>query len=241
MHIIFYCPMKVSLLCCSIVASCCCLAHTLAFTVSSVKSSQSKLQIRSSTERHTSGGSSSFSEKPQISFSRKDGLTYPLQITHQGLTKIIHVEENESILQALERQSLGCTSSLGLSNIPHDCRRGNCLTCASRLISAEHSAQTNLRANVNNGLSPALSSDLRKNGFVLTCCSYITGPGVSLELEQNYELWDMVYRSRHSDVEQIGMEARARLLRRVDEENIGKWKKRMEKIWDSSQTRDNID
>lgn len=37
------------------------------------------------------------------------------------------------------------------------------------------------------------------------------------------------------------MEARARLLRRVDEENIGKWKKRMEKIWDSSQTRDNID
>jgi ferredoxin len=237
--------MKKSIFGYSIIASCCCLGHTLAFSVSLVKSSQSKLQLHSSSERHTSGESPSFTEKPQISFSttlkKKDGPTYPIQITHQGLTKIIHVEENESILQALERQSLACAPGLGLSNIPHDCRRGNCLTCASRLISTEHSAQTNLRANVNNGLSPALSSDLRKNGFVLTCCSYVTGPGVSLELEQNDELWDMVYRSRHSDVGQIGMEARARLLRRVDEENLGKWKKRMEKVWDSSHNRDNID
>ncbi|KAL3797749.1 hypothetical protein HJC23_000294 [Cyclotella cryptica] len=219
-------------------ASFCCFGRTRAFSVSKVTSIQAKLQLQSSSDCHSSEESASFSEKPRISSSttlkRKDSVSYPLQISHQGLTMIIHVEENESILQALERQSLASTPSLGLSNIPHDCRRGNCLTCASRLNAVEPSTQTNLRPNVNNGLSPAVASDLTKNGFVLTCCSYITGPGVSLELEQNDQLWDMVYRSRHNDVGQIGMEAQARLLRRVDEENIGKWKKRMEKVWDSS-------
>jgi len=29
---------------------------------------------------------------------------------------------------------------------------------------------------------------------------------------------------------QLGMEAQARLLRRVDEENVGRWKRRMEKV-----------
>jgi ferredoxin len=157
-------------------------------------------------------------------------VSYPVKIHHQGHTATIHVKENEPILQALEHQS-SSPNNLGLSNIPHECRRGNCMTCASRLVS---DTEDSLRANINNGLSPTVASELGKEGFILTCCSDITGPGVSLEIEQNDELWGKVYRSRFNDAEELGMEARARLMRRVDEENVAKWKRRMEMAWDSS-------
>ena len=55
-----------------------------------------------------------------------------------------------------------------------------------------------------------------------------------LELDQNDEVWDIVYRKRicNEESQQIAREAQARLLRRVDEENVGKWKRRMEESWD---------
>ena len=57
-----------------------------------------------------------------------------------------------------------------------------------------------------------------------------------LELDQNDEVWDIVYRKRicnNEESQQIAREAQARLLRRVDEENVGKWKRRMEESWDN--------
>ena len=68
------------------------------------------------------------------------------------------------------------------------------------------------------------------SGFILTCCSYITGPGVELELDRNNNAWDMIYRKRISniDTQQLVLEAQARLLRRVDEENLDKWKTKLE-------------
>ena len=172
------------------------------------------------------------------SIHQENEISHPVQIHHQGLTATIHVKENESILQALERQSSSSSSTpnnkststaLGLSSIPHECRRGNCLTCASRLLSDHH--ESNIQPNINHGLSPRIGNDLTKNGFILTCCSYITGPGVTLELEQNEEVWDRVYRSRFDNLHQLGMEVRARQLRRVDESNVGGWKERMEKLF----------
>ena len=160
-------------------------------------------------------------------------ISHPVQIHHQGLTATIHVKENESILQALERQSSSTSkqsssTALGLSNIPHECRRGNCLTCTSRLLSDE---SNHIQPNINHGLAPRIGHDLSQHGFILTCCSYITGPGVTLELEQNEEVWDRVYRGRFDDLHWMGMEVRARQLRRVDESNVGGWKERMEKLF----------
>eukprot|EP00985_Skeletonema_marinoi_P022174 scaffold14005_cov67-Skeletonema_marinoi.AAC.1 len=79
--------------------------------------------------------------------------------------------------------------ALALSSIPHECRRGNCLTCASKNVKRTTS-DNNLVVNVDNGLSPTIASELTKSGYVLTCCSYVTGPGVVLELDQNNEVWD---------------------------------------------------
>jgi ferredoxin len=169
-----------------------------------------------------------------------DETAYPVQIHHQGHTATIHVRENEPILQALERQasSTGKSSinSLGLSSIPHECRRGNCLTCASRLLPEDDFGlnNSNVQANVNNGLAPSISRDLTRNGYILTCCSYITGPGISLEIEQNEQVWERVYKSRFDNIHEIGMEVRARQMRKADERNVGKWKKSMEKLFGNS-------
>jgi len=173
---------------------------------------------------------------------------YPVKIQHQGHSATIFVHENEPILQALERQSAFSThcptvdvdggtdssdesSSLALSDIPHECRRGSCLTCSSRIV---QSNSQNILANVDSGLAPTVASALAESGFILTCCSYVTGPGVVLELDQNDLVWDMVYRQRPSDEgsKQAALEGQARLLRRVDEKNVGEWKSRMEENWE---------
>jgi len=175
-----------------------------------------------------------------LGFDDEEHTSYPVKIRHQGHEATISVRKNEPILQALERQSTfssGSTqqeASLALSTIPNECRRGNCLTCSSRIIDTESNAQ-NIQANVDNGLTPTVSSELTKEGYILTCCSYITGPGVALELDQNDEVWDVVYRQRICSPEskQAAMEAQARLLRRVDEKNVGKWKRKMQKILES--------
>lgn len=185
---------------------------------------------------------------------------YPVQIIHQGHTSTIFVRKGEPILHALERQSTsssnkiytiaqhssgvelgecseveGKTSSLSLSYIPNECRRGNCLTCSARLGSTT-SEQISIHANVNNGLSPTVDTELTQLGYILTCCSFVTGPGVTLELDQNDDVWDAVYRRRICNKEsmRLGMEAQARLLRRVDEENVGRWKRRMEMVLEGS-------
>jgi ferredoxin len=165
-------------------------------------------------------------------------ISYPLHVIHQGHKTTINVDRDEPILQALERQSTSSDQlSLALSNIPHECRRGNCLTCASKIASDSNTnvqqEDINLVANIDNGLSPTIASELTKSGYVLTCCSYVTGPGVVLELDQNNEVWDAVYRQRltDGDTKQVALEAQARLLRRVDEENVGRWKNKMEKVW----------
>mmetsp|Transcript_37091 Transcript_37091/g.68089 ORF Transcript_37091/g.68089 Transcript_37091/m.68089 type:complete len:245 (+) Transcript_37091:97-831(+) len=177
---------------------------------------------------------------------------YPVQIQHQGHSATIFVKEDEPILQALERQSTFSTnrhkptvegekssdeserksSALALSNIPNECRRGNCLTCSSRIL---ESSSHNILANVDNGLSPTVASEVTDSGYVLTCCSYVTGPGVVLELDQNDKVWDMVYRNRmcDKDSKQVALEAQARSLRTVNEENVGQWKSRMEENWES--------
>ncbi len=175
-------------------------------------------------------------ETTSSSSDHQDTISYPVQIIHQGHKTTINVHENEPILQALERQSTIVDGrdqmALALSNIPHECRRGNCLTCASRTVESTTSDDNNLVANADNGLSPTVSSELTKSGYVLSCCSYVKGPGVVLELDQNNEVWDVVYRQRlcDNDTKQVALEAQARLLRRVDEENVGKWKNKMKKV-----------
>ena len=90
-----------------------------------------------------------------IGLDEKEVISYPVQVNHQGHIATISVREGEPILQALERQSTlsnkskndesakteqkDGNSSLALSQIPHECRRGNCLTCSSRIVESNSS------------------------------------------------------------------------------------------------------
>lgn len=180
---------------------------------------------------------------------------YPVRIHHRGHDGTIFVRRDETILHALERQSISppiprksrrrrirgnddatanTGGSLALSHVPHDCRRGTCLTCSSRFM--EGGDYRHVVPNVNNGLARSISSLLDESGIVLTCCSYVTGPGVVLELDVNDDTWDMVYRRRtfdEPDTKSLGMEARARLLRRIDEGDVNGWRRRMEETLES--------
>jgi len=157
---------------------------------------------------------------------------YQVEISYEGRKTTLNVKPDEPILSAMERSHVSKT--LCLPDIPHECRRGNCLTCTG--IHAPNSNVSNL-VSEDNGLSPHLSKKTFENkkgeegGYVLTCSSFVVGDGVKLELGRNDDIWTEVYSDRlmGDDMERIGMEARAKLLRRVAEQNVQKWAKETEK------------
>ena len=193
---------------------------------------------RCNPRRSSSSTSSYLQNNDDLDDIIKEEDGHDVQIYHQGIQYTIFVRRNESILEALERQTI----LVPLSHIPHECRRGNCLTCSAKVRSSKSNNSddktstttpqhhTNIVANVDNGLSPTISSELAKSDYILTCSSYITGQGVVLELDQNDKAWDLIYRKRihNIDTERLVLEAQAKLLRSVDEDNINKWKVKTE-------------
>mmetsp|Transcript_12376 Transcript_12376/g.16231 ORF Transcript_12376/g.16231 Transcript_12376/m.16231 type:complete len:256 (+) Transcript_12376:290-1057(+) len=147
----------------------------------------------------------------------------------------IPVSQGETILVALERAS---ASGLTLGIIPpppSDCRRGNCLTCSARHTT--HSQVDNLQdVKDGNGLSPHMADTIAGEGYVLTCSSTIAGPGVSLKIGTNKQLWDYVYRERFEteDAQTTAHAAMAKAIRRSAERNVDEWADQTEKAYKKS-------
>ncbi|CAN0047941.1 unnamed protein product, partial [Hapterophycus canaliculatus] len=68
-------------------------------------------------------------------------------------------------------------------NLSYECRRGNCTSCAARIQDAGSSGHFENEAD-------RLSEDGAPDGFVLTCSTHPTGPGVKLELSANAAHWE---------------------------------------------------
>jgi hypothetical protein len=68
-----------------------------------------------------------------------------------------------------------------------------------------------------------------KEGYVLTCSSYLTGSGVHLTLGENHQVWEDVYKLRLED-ERLALETMARIIRRNAEQNVEKWAKETEEV-----------
>lgn len=73
-------------------------------------------------------------------------------------------------------------------NPPSECLRGNCLSCAARLAPG---SSLNFRTD-----ETFLCNDARARGFLLTCSSYATGPGLKIELDKNHEVAEIQYYER---------------------------------------------
>ncbi|KAL7581100.1 hypothetical protein ACA910_005901 [Epithemia clementina (nom. ined.)] len=159
----------------------------------------------------------------------------------------IPVLEGETILSALERAAAGASSGrtalsssgVGVIPPPFDCRRGNCLTCSAR--HNDDSEIANLQSSQSdNGLSPHVSKRISDLGYILTCCSTVTGPGVSLTLGLHNQIWDFVYKKRWEDdsTKAAAHAAMAKAIRRSAERNVREWAEQTERAYRTSTSRD---
>ena len=85
------------------------------------------------------------------------------------------------------------------------------------------------------GLAPAVGENLRKNGFVLTCSSYVVGDGVKIELGQNDAAWTETYKTQPSlGMPDMGNAAAAKALRVAAEKDVPRWTRDIEKTLEKS-------
>eukprot|EP00977_Amphora_coffeiformis_P000289 scaffold83_cov181-Amphora_coffeaeformis.AAC.16 len=154
-------------------------------------------------------------------------------------TDTIAVRKGESLLSALERSA----SSQGWSEVPSDCRRGNCLTCCAK--HSESSRKDHVKPLSDDGLSPALSINTKGDDerYFLTCRSTVTGPGVELLVGQNSAVWNHMYKTRfESEATRYATDvALARVLRKAAEIDPEAWRQQTEALWNEQQQRGGAD
>ena len=183
-------------------------------------------------------------ESFSVSVSYDEGEESPPSSTRYSPRRQIDVPvwDGETILSALERAAnAGVSPGTGGSGAgggclippPSDCRRGNCLTCTAR--HNVDSKVSNLQS-MNDGLSPHVAARIAEKGYILTCSSTISGPGVSLTLGKNNQLWDYVYRHRLEEegTEITAREAMAKAIRLSAERNVLEWQEQTERAYQES-------
>ena len=136
---------------------------------------------------------------------------FELSVVIEGRRKHILARTDETILSALERSGLQIQA-------PHDCRRGNCLTCSGKILAGP-------KDSLNEERDTHLPSKARQEGMILTCCSSVAGPGLSIEIGQNDKAWKIAYRDRfvNEETKQIGLEASAKAMRSYAEQYPDEW------------------
>ncbi|XP_062211985.1 ferredoxin C 1, chloroplastic-like [Phragmites australis] len=77
---------------------------------------------------------------------------YKVTIEHGGESRVVEVEEDETILSRALDEGL---------DVPHDCKLGVCMTCPARLVSGE--------VDQSDGM---LSDDVVAQGYALLCAAY---------------------------------------------------------------------
>lgn len=158
-----------------------------------------------------------------------------ITVSYAGQACNITVGSNESILSALERQSTYIQSHLtNLPDLPSDCRRGNCLTCAASLIWPPRTDSNQILHTLDDGLSPAMSELMVEKGYILTCSSFLppSAPVLRLELGVQDDVWKDVYRDRFTtpETQLAARSAMARVLRQSAESNLPEWMRSTEEV-----------
>ena len=154
-------------------------------------------------------------------------VDYTMDISYEGRTCTTTIRPGESILSALERT--GAADQLALPSLPSDCRRGNCLTCVGRHAADSDASQLQRG---DDGLSPYMSDQAQKRGYILTCSSFVQGDGVKLHIGRNQQAWDELYKDRFEEepTQQAGRAAMAKVIRMNAERNVEEWAQETEEI-----------
>lgn len=157
---------------------------------------------------------------PRFAAATDDREYYTVEVSYEGRSCQVSISANETILSGLERARV--MDELAITELPSDCRRGNCLTCVGRHTS---SSQESSLQRGEDGLSPEISRQVSLEGYVLTCSSRVVGQGVKLELGENYKAWKHIYCNRLYDesTQYVARSAMARTIRLSDERNPQRW------------------
>lgn len=149
-----------------------------------------------------------------------DDLLYTMDISYEGRTCTTTIKPGESILSALERTTTGA---------PSDCRRGNCLTCVGKHAPG---SQTDQLQPGDDGLSPYMSQEAQKRGYILTCSSTVRGNGVKLQIASHQDAWTELYQQRLEEepIKLAGRAAMAQVIRMNAEQNVEEWTQETEKV-----------
>jgi len=93
-------------------------------------------------------------QENSISQLRRSVVTeaYAVEIVHQGETKVLQVEEDETILDVALENGM---------DIPHDCKLGVCMTCPAKVEAGSLDQSGGM-----------LSDDVQAAGYTLLCASY---------------------------------------------------------------------
>ncbi|KAL5210911.1 hypothetical protein ABZP36_006534 [Zizania latifolia] len=83
---------------------------------------------------------------------RLRAAAYKVTIEHAGESRVVEVEEDETILERALDEGI---------DVPHDCKLGVCMTCPARLVAGE--------VDQSDGM---LSDDVVAQGYALLCASY---------------------------------------------------------------------
>lgn len=160
----------------------------------------------------------SLNSNPLVTVSGEHKLT----ISHQKSVTTIPINSSETILQAMER--FKANNKLSIPSLPHDCRRGNCLTC-SAIVGSDTLSSVQVR---NDGLAPSIKKKLLESRMIPTCSAYVTGD-VLVEIGASDEVWRKVWQDEDEGVS-VRRESSAKAIRLNDERNISQWKMKTGKM-----------
>jgi ferredoxin len=180
------------------------------------------------------------------------GQTFQFVVTYEGRSCEVDAYPDETILNAMERNCV--MDKLCLPNMPADCRRGNCMTCAGRILtgrggddekeqllnvkgSKKCDKDTQLVQRGEDGLAPYASGILQSSDYILLCSSFVTGDGVRIELGENSRLWEEMYQTRFVDeeAEKTKHETVAKLLRLRAESDVPRWTAETEEVLEKTE------
>lgn len=105
---------------------------------------------------------------------------WDVRFLRDGVEHMLRVPEEVSVLRAVEWAGLMPSS---------DCRRGNCLSCVAEVLEG---APFSLRVSDHT----SLCQEVRDANLVPLCSAFVTGPGVTLELDEAGRAWDLQHREQ---------------------------------------------
>ena len=159
---------------------------------------------------------------------RAAGRAWDVHVEERGEVTRLRVLEGESVLAARERR--------GASGRPHsDCQRGECFSCAGRLLPNSTGAFTISQPG---GLETRLPDRAADADFVLACSMFITGPGVRVEFADEHVsgVWEALTAGFGDDApgpaQGKGAVAAARTIRKYQEENLDEFVESIERVWE---------